>query len=215
MDLLIQGIGVGILLSILMGPILFALIQTGIEEGFRAGAMVGLGIWVSDFLFILSVYFGIAYVEQVTQWEWFEPILGIGGGIVLAAFGLGTWFSKPPQVPEKLLDDTIGEVVPRSMSSYLSLWLKGFLINTLNPFTFFFWLGLMGTFVINQSPSHSEAFLYFVGVLGTIIITDVLKVYFAKTVRHLLRPNHLIWIRRVSGAALVIFGVVLVIRVLF
>lgn len=214
MDLLVQGMGVGIVLSILMGPILFTLIQTGIEEGFRAGTMVGLGIWVSDLLFILSVYFGISYVEAVTKWAFFEPVLGIGGGVILALFGLGIWFAKPPEVPPKLLDDSIQDVVATPKSSYLSLWVKGFLINTINPFTFFFWLGLMGTFVIDQSPTHTEASLYFTGILGTIVLTDILKVYFAKAVRHYLQPSHLVWVRRISGGALVVFGVALVIRVL-
>lgn len=214
MDFLIQGMGVGIVLSILMGPILFTLVQTGIEEGFRAGSMIGLGIWVSDLLFILSVYFGISYVETVTKWEFFEPVVGIGGGIILAVFGLGTWFAKPPKIPQKLLDDTMCDVIPNQKSSYFSLWIKGFLINTINPFTFFFWLSIMGTFMIDQSPTSSEATLYFTGILLTIVLTDLLKVYFAKAVRHWLEPNHLILVRRVSGGALVCFGVALVIRVL-
>ena len=53
----------------MLGPIFFALIQAGIEQGFRAGAMVGFGVWVSDFLFVASVYWGVSYIMAITAWD--------------------------------------------------------------------------------------------------------------------------------------------------
>jgi threonine/homoserine/homoserine lactone efflux protein len=50
--------------------------------------------------------------------------------------------------------------------------------------------------------------------LGTIVVTDLLKVLLAKRIRYSLRPVHLLWLRRISGAALIAFGVVLLVRVL-
>ena len=215
MYFLLQGMGVGVILAILMGPILFALIQTGLEEGFRAGAMVGLGIWVSDFLFIASVYFGVAYVESLTQWPYFELVLGLAGGFILTAFGIGTWLASSPKIPFSASDDKSINKLPTRTSSYFSLWLKGFLINTINPFTFFFWLGLMGSVIIEDNLTPKDAILYFVGIMITIITTDALKVVLAKKIRRWLNAKHILLIRRISGTALVIFGVILVIRVLF
>ena len=60
MNILIEGIKVGLILCFLIGPIFFALVQTGVEEGLRAGTAVGLGIWISDLIFILGVYRGIS-----------------------------------------------------------------------------------------------------------------------------------------------------------
>ena len=55
MDALGSGILLGLTLSILTGPILFTIIQTSIEEGFRAGITVASGIWISDLLFIFCI----------------------------------------------------------------------------------------------------------------------------------------------------------------
>jgi len=100
-------------------------------------------------------------------------------------------------------------------SSYPSLWLKGFLINTLNPFTFFFWVGVATTVVVDGELEYTEARYFFGGILGTIISTDLLKALMAKRIRKWLRPKHLLWLRRVSGIALIIFALVLLGRVLW
>ena len=98
MDLLWDGIQFGLALSVLVGPLLFALIQTSIEEGFRAGWMVGLGIWVSDILFVSITYFFISLVSEITKWDGLELTLGIFGGIILIFFGLGSLLSKAPAI---------------------------------------------------------------------------------------------------------------------
>ncbi|MEQ8706694.1 MAG: LysE family transporter [Phaeodactylibacter sp.] len=210
MNLIFEGVKVGLILALLIGPIFFAIIQAGVEEGFRAGAAVGFGIWVSDFLFIAAVYFGLTFISQVVESPHFGLYLGIGGSITLAAFGLGALLTVPKahELP-KWSKETI------RTSSYPGLWLKGFLINTVNPFTFFFWIGVASTVVVDGEMELQEARYFFGGILGTIIITDLLKVLLAKRIRRILKPVHLLWLRRISGIALVVFAVALLGRVLW
>lgn len=208
MNMLFDGIKIGLILSFMIGPIFFALVQTSVEEGFRAGAMVALGIWMSDFLFVLAVYFGVSYLADIVNTQSFTLILGIGGSILLASFGLASLLT----IPKGLLNNTVPDY--KRSSSYPSLFVKGFLINTINPFTVFFWTSLMGTVVIKDGFDGNQASIFFGGVLGTIILTDLLKVILAKRIRYSLRPVHLLWLRRISGAALIVFGVVLLVRVL-
>ena len=207
MSWLLEGIKFGLVLTILVGPLFFALVQAGVEQGFRAGAAVGLGIWISDLLFIVAVYLGLSYISQIIEAENFPLYLGIGGSITLIVFGLGTLSAKPPLI------DAPG-ISPPQATSYLSYMIKGFLINTINPFTVFFWVGLMSTIIIERDLSQQQAFLFFGGILGTIVVTDSLKVLFAKKIRNKLRPIHVLWLRRISGSALIIFGLILVARVL-
>ncbi len=193
----------GLLLTIMVGPILFALIQAGIERGFRAGAMIGLGIWISDLIFILSAYFGISYLLNILEWNGFELTLGIAGGFVLIITGILTILSKPPEIGKS----------SGISGSYFALWIKGFLINTVNPFTVFFWATVMTTIVAKDNMNGQNAAFFFGGILGTIIITDSLKVLLAKAIRRWLKPKHILWTRRISGVALVVFGIVLMVRV--
>lgn len=209
MNLIFDGIKLGLILAILVGPIFFALIQAGVEQGIRAGAMVGLGIWVSDILFIFGAYFGVSYVTSMVESPQFALYLGIAGSITLTFFGLGALLTAPkagggPQWAKAKL---------RS-SGYFSLWMKGFLINTINPFTFFFWIGVATTMVIDGGLDSREASLFFGAIFGTIVFTDFSKVVLAKRIRRMLQPVHLLWLRRISGGALIVFAVVLLVRVL-
>ncbi len=205
MDLLWDGIKFGLALSVLVGPLLFALIQTSIEEGFRAGWMVGLGIWISDVLFVSVTYFFISLVAEITKWDGLEFTLGIVGGIILMLFGLGSLLSKPPSI-ENMESKAIRQ------NSYLSLWLKGFLLNTINPFTFFFWIGVSGLVFTNENPTHTEALYFYGGLIGTLVVTDTTKVALAKLIRRWLKPHYILWLRRIVGIVFIVFGVVLLIR---
>jgi threonine/homoserine/homoserine lactone efflux protein len=69
--------------------------------------------------------------------------------------------------------------------------------------------------VVDGEMELMEARYFFGGILGTIIITDLLKVLLAKRIRRVLRPIHLLWLRRISGIALIVFAAVLLGRVLW
>lgn len=208
---LIDGIGWGLFLSILIGPIFFALIQAGIEQGMRAGLMVGLGIWISDFLFICFIYWGISSVIEVTEWSGFRPTVGVLGGIILIGFGLGTLLSKPREILGKSAEE---KDLDYKNATYFSLWLKGFLVNTINPFTLLFWIGLLSTIVAKPNFGNTEALWFFTGILATIIFTDSLKVALAKFIRQWMTWHHILWMRRISGAAFLLFGIAMIVRVL-
>ena len=206
---LLDGLLLGISLAILVGPIVITILQTSLEQGFAAGIAVGSGIWISDFLFVLSTYFGIKYVNAVIAWEGFEQVLGIAGGGVLAVIGLGFLFAKPPN-----LENWKAEAF-RS-SSYISLWTKGFLVNTVNPFTIVFWSTVATTVAGDKASSGDyNVTVFYVGILGVIILTDALKVYLAKWIRTRLRRIHIIRLRQISGITLLIFGLIMVLRVYF
>lgn len=136
MGYLLEGIQLGLALAILTGPLLFALLQASLERGVRGGMMVALGIWISDVLFLAGVYSGLNYVEQLVRWDGFETTLGLAGSLILAGFGLAALLSPPP-APEQLME------VTRPGKTWGALLLKGFLINTINPFTVFFWFSVM------------------------------------------------------------------------
>ncbi len=207
MDLLIQGILMGLALSILVGPILFALVQTSLDRGISSGLIVGLGIWISDMMFIALIFTGFAYIENVVQLPDFEFYGGVIGGVILLAIGIGMMLSN--QVDRQMLPRTMKE----KTKDGLSLWLKGFLINTINPFTVFFWMGVVSNGLGYEEFTFEAVGLIFVGLMATIIITDSLKVILAARVRKLLSDPMILRLRKISGLALIIFGIALIIRV--
>ena len=221
MSAFFEGLVFGLVLTVMAGPILFALLQAGIEQGFRAGMMVALGVFMSDVMFVVMVYFGLSYILKIIELDGFELTLGIVGGIALIGIGIGTLLSKPPHVPDDYFLKKNKTESPLSQqhiyknTSYSSLWTKGFLINTINPFTFFFW-GVVATGKMAESNFNQDDFFYFFGgILFVIICSDSLKVFLAKIISKKLTPHNILLVRKISGIAFVIFGIILMGRVLF
>lgn len=206
MNLIWQGILLGLGLSVLVGPMLFLYLQVGIQRGFRAAFFLGLGTWMSDLLFILLIYFGLNYVERITGSNSFSLWMGIVGGIILVIIGAGLLFSKPPtrtESPHEIKKNT----------PHLGLWLKGFLINTFNPFAVFFWLSVM-TGYSSKNLGGQQMSLLFGGILGTIIITDIIKILGAKPLKSVVNNQRTgIVLHKIVGTVLVVFGLALIYRV--
>jgi len=201
-----NGILMGLALAILVGPILFSLIQRSIEQGVRAGLWVALGIWVSDLLFIGGIMLGVAHIAKMIESPLFEPILGVLGGLVLIGIGVGMFISKPAENMEANNGLEI-------LSSEWKLCLEGFLLNTINPFSVIFWTSLITAKSIETDLFSISNYLFFGSILGTIILTDFLKVILAKKISTYLQPRHILRMRKISGIALFLFGIVMMIRV--
>ena len=196
----------GLVLATLAGPIFFTLVQTGIERGVVAGFAVGLGEWSSDLLYIAAAYFGLVWLNKHLDQAVFTYYVGIIGGLVLMGFGLASILHKTPLVQD---------AKPITAKNLLGYFAKGFAINTFNPFTLIFWIGTTGAYVIKGGYSGAEAAVFYGSIIGTIAFFDMLKVWAAKQVRAYMKPAYMLWLRRISGLALIIFGLVLLIRVLF
>ncbi len=205
MQTLWEGIQTGLILCFLIGPIFFTLIQTGVERGFRAGAAVGLGIWMSDMMFVLLFFSGVKYIARLMEWDGFEFYVGIAGSIILAGFGLAALSTKPAF-------KNPSDVHFKPASSYLTLWVKGFLINVVNPFTILFWFGLMTSAILKEGLDSESVLIFFGGTIGTVIFTDLIKILLAKRIRRWMKPKHILLMRRISGIALILFGIVLLVR---
>jgi len=203
---LLEGIGWGLFLTILIGPIFFALVQAGIEYGFRAGVAVGLGIWLSDLLFIGLMFYSFNYIQEVVAIEGFDRWLGLIGGVILILFGVGTFLKPPPKI------DFSGQLNVDRKNPYGALFAKGFLVNSLNPFTVGFWLAMMSGLGSKVHWGNSEYYIFFGSIMGTIIFTDSLKAFLAKLIRKNLKQKHLVIARKATGIILFGFGIALILR---
>lgn len=204
-DFVIKGAIAGLTLSFLIGPVFFAIVQAGVERGFRAGLALCSGIWLSDIIIIALAYLGLSYILMIVQWEGFAPWLGTVGGLVLMGFGIGSYMSRLP-----LPDDSLHI---RQRAPYLRLSAKGFVVNVFNPFTIVFWLGLMSTIIAQSAKTGYQAVIFFITLLVVMMTFDVLKIILSKTIRNWISPENVLRLRKGIGIGLFIFGVVLLVRV--
>lgn len=197
-QLIWEGVRLGLILSLLVGPILVGIVQAGVEQGFRAGLSVGFGVWISDILFISLVYWGFHLIDPLVHTDSFTFWGAVAGGGVLFGYGIYALLTPPPPFGDKL---TLQRNRP-----FKALWLKGFLINTINPFTIFFWSSIMAGVVVKRQLTPPASLQFFAGVMAVIVSTDALKALLARQIRARIRPIHLFWLRRIVGIAFIIFG---------
>lgn len=202
-----QGIVLGLTLSVLAGPMMFLFLQLGVERGFRAGIAAAAGAWTSDFFYVLGAYLGISYLLRLAQWSGFQLWMGIIGGFILIISGLSTLFTR-----QQSADDS--SRTPTSRLTYFGLFFKGFLINTFNPFAAFFWLSVVSAASATGKLTAPMATVFFSAIMGTIILTDLVKIFLAKRIKPWLNHHKLAYFRRFSALALIVFGIVLLARVL-
>ncbi|HOY41760.1 MAG TPA: LysE family transporter [Chitinophagales bacterium] len=198
MEPLLKGIISGITISFLIGPIFLALADITITKGWRSGLSYIAGVLISD---IVLIYL----VETILQQFPFDSIktqIGIVGGIMLIAFGIVTYFAKATL---KAQDVT-------SVKTLFQAFLKGVSLNMFNPFVTVWWITMYTTVTINYD-TFTDRFLFYFGILFMVFLFDLLKMRFAYYLKQRLTENNLSVIKKVVGACLFIFGVVMIVKV--
>lgn len=217
-DLIFQGVLLGLSLSFMIGPLFFSVVQAGIARGFRAGVAAAAGIWVCDVLYVLAVRYGVEQLNTLVNLPNFRLWSGIGGGLLLIIFGISSLATRKEAVAAEKVD-TSNEPGKHARAHWKELdlhnyFLRGFFLNLINPGTIFFWIGIATAVVIPNNWDGRAVTLFFGGMLGALVLTDTLKAYAAKRIRHWLTPAHTRMVQRGIGLMLVIFGLVLAVRVL-
>lgn len=199
---IIQGISLGLVLALMIGPVFFMLLNTSIKKGFKPAAYLAAGVALSDVIFIAIAVFGSSRIAAFSN---HEKIIGWIGGLLLIAFGLISIF-KPARVSSEALE------LPDDSKSLLIDTAKGFMMNSLNPFVLIFWLGVTGALHSGQINEGFNQLLFFSAVILTVFGTDLLKAFLASRLKKLLTSFFLLWLNRISGLGLIAFGIKLLVE---
>ena len=196
-DIVLNGVKFGIVLSFLIGPVFFTILQTSVEHGFWLGVLVAIGVSLSDILYVAVCYFGLS--SFLTNPE-MKSYMGYFGGGILVAFGLYHLLVK-----SRKKDFSNTEMVrERRPLTYL---VKGFLINAMSPLVPVFWIGAVSIATIDLGYTSLSKFgLFFCGVLVTVLATDIGKAYLSDKLRKLITYRFLMIMNIIVGVVLIVFG---------
>ena len=75
----------GFILSLLIGPVFFLLMETSIRDGFKAAIFLDLGVFLSDVFFIAVVY---TFSKEILSLTEYQNTLLICAGTIFIAFGI-------------------------------------------------------------------------------------------------------------------------------
>ena len=198
MEIVLNGLLTGLLLSILVGATFFMLIETSMTRGFKTAVWFDAGVVLCDALLISGAYFFTSWISKtIVSHQYFNE----AGGLVFMAFGVNYILSRRKEVQGN---------VPRSQ--HLKVFFNGFFINMLNPSVIIFWLGTMALTITNYRYTGYEVFLYYLSALVTMCAIDLLKAWFASRISSFIYARAFKWITICSGVIMIGLGIYFFLR---
>ena len=215
MHFFLQAIGIGFLLSVMVGPVFFVLLETSITKGIRAALALDIGVFISDILYIM---FALSFVDQISSINSGENklIFGFIGGSIFIIYGIFYFFKKSKMVDLTLEAENTSKEVAAAPKDYLLLGLKGFILNIANPAVIFYWLSILSLAaqsIPDNTKNPNTWILLFISILlGTYFSIDVLKVFTAKRLRTLVNQNLLNALNILIGLIFFLTGIFQIIK---
>jgi threonine/homoserine/homoserine lactone efflux protein len=199
-EVLLKGITLGLLLSISVGPVMFSILKQSLNNGHTGGMAFIIGVSASD---ITMVLISNVFTELFSAISTHRKEIGIAGSIFLITLGVYFVFFKKIKVNEE------GKqiLIKFRKRDYARIAFSGYVMNTLNPAVFLFWLTASTTFI---NHTLEQKLVLFTICLSIVFSADIAKVMLAGKIRKKLTPHNIHIINRVNGLILIGFGIALI-----
>ncbi|MDD2399122.1 MAG: LysE family transporter [Sulfurovum sp.] len=183
-----EGFLLGAGAAVPLGPINLLIMNEAIRE-YKNGVMIGLGAMSADITYLLFILFGIiAYLNQ--------PIvlnaISLAGGIFLLYLAWSIFKGR-----KKPIADIAADMVQKNT---LKLYVKGYLLTLLNPYTIAFWLSAAG-YVAGKNLDFLVTFL---GLFSAIFLWITLMPLIIYKTKH--KISHTLSHRIHLVSSLILFG---------
>ena len=213
MEIIQNGIFFGILISFMLGPAFFILIETSIKKGFKAAIFLDIGILLSDAIYLLAAFF---VAEKINHWLTTNSFVKYIAGSIFVLLGIAYVYKNIIQI--KLNNSQIKEVkeietdTSKKIIYPLQLLIKGLGLNAINPCVLIFWIAA-STYATNELKLGDFQLFSFFGItLLTMFIVDVFKIYFSSRLKEKLDNKVLSVIGILIGGLMVFFCVAICLK---
>ena len=202
---ILKGLLLGLILSISIGPVIFAILKQSLTNGHKAGYIFVAGVSISDIVLLFICNFFTSFFVMALSHKALIAMLGAGFLLILSLY---TLFFKKIKFKEGALD----KEKLLSKTDLFKIFISGFFMNTLNPSVFLFWFAWTAAITATASETNNPI-IYRIIVFGTcllfVLFTDLLKVTVAGKLRSKLTLHNMIIINRISGFIILLFSAAL------
>ena len=195
-----RGLVLGFTIAAAVGPISLLTIRRTLAHGRVYGLASGLGVALADATYAAIAAFGLTAITSVLVGG--RVLLGLVGGAFLVVLAIRTMTSRPNEV-------AVVAERPGLAAAFGSI----FGLTMTNPMTILSFAGLFAGLGLTGTGGDGAALLVAGVFLGSatwwVVLTSVVA-----ALRSRVTIPVLTWVNRVSGAAILIFGVVAILGAL-
>jgi threonine/homoserine/homoserine lactone efflux protein len=191
----VRGLLIGFTIAAIVGPIGLLCIQRTLHKGFLYGLVTGLGAATADAMYGSIAAFGLTIITAflVSEQGWIHLI----GGLFLVYLGVRTIFTRPAERAAKA-----------EANNFLGAYASTLLLTLANPQTILSFAAIFaGLGVGGGRSSMLSATLVVAGVFLGSALWWVLLTRGVSLLRGKFTPQWFLWVNRISGSVIVLFGV--------
>jgi threonine/homoserine/homoserine lactone efflux protein len=190
----IKGLVVGFLIAMPVGPVALVCIERSLNRGRLHGIISGLGAAMADALYGFVATFGLTFISSflIKEQKWLDLI----GGIFICFIGLKIFLSKYANRANVVHN-----------ANYVRDFLSVFLLTVANPLTFLALTAAFAGLGFVRVGSHYPTVILL--VTGVFIGSGVWWLMLSSIISTFLRRigyGKLVWLSRISGLAITVFG---------
>jgi len=206
-QLVLAGLGIGLLMAAPIGPVNVLVIQRAVARGFWGGLAAGIGAVLGDGLLAAIGAFSIAAISDAMMA--YGNVIQLVGGLLLLVFGLALLLRQPvmttpPEERSHLLDHM--GIIPQT-----------FILTVTNPGAVLGMAAMIGGLgsIIGGLNTNLEALILVVSVMWGSLLWWLGLSELIATIRHKLTDSRLKLINRIAGVILFGFGIALIAEISF
>jgi threonine/homoserine/homoserine lactone efflux protein len=188
-----RGLLLGLSIAAPVGPIGVLCIRRTLTQGWRIGFLTGLGAATADATYGAIAAFGLTALSSLLVAEQFW--LRLIGGLFLCYLGARTFVAKPAPVAANV-----------TANSLAGAYASTLLLTLTNPLTILSFAAIFAGFGVANGGSTLAAGVLVAGVFTGSALWWLLLSGGVTLVRSRFRPEALIWVNRLSGTVIFVFG---------
>jgi threonine/homoserine/homoserine lactone efflux protein len=201
-----QSLLIGFSIAAPVGPIGILCIRRTLADGRRAGFISGLGAATADAFYGAVAAFGLTFISTflITQSIW----LRLGGGLFLIYLGIRTILDQPE-------DTELPNSSEENHQGMLSYYMSTFILTISNPLTILSFAAIFAGLGAGRlySEGNISSLMMVLGIFLGSTTWWFFLTFVTGYVRNRINKDTMIWINRVAGAIILIFGIVVLISI--